>query len=122
MRTLVKLIALTLTLSIVVCASALASGTPGYESVIKLRDSFPAFHGKVLSEFEDCVAGRTVKMFKLRRSGDKKLLGSAMTDSDGKWEVLVDPLKSGAYFAIAQRSGGTMYECTRAKSKTEVVD
>lgn len=117
-----KTVVTTLTLAIGICGVALAGGTPGYESVIKVRESFPAFHGKVVSEYTDCVADRTVKMLKLKRGGDKKLLGSTMTDSAGKWEILVDPLKSGSYFAIAQRSAGTKYECTRAKSETTVVD
>jgi hypothetical protein len=108
---------------------ALAGGpgqTVELDSNVKIREAFPAFHGKVKSHNAACVEQRRVKLFKERRSGGRKLLGFDQTDGDGKWFVEVDPLKSGAYFAVAKRreegTAGTIFVCLRARSKTVVVD
>lgn len=111
-------------------AVAIAGGQPGQtveiESQVKLRDSAPAFHGKVTSDNENCVEDRTVKMFKRKRSGDKKLLGKTHAANSGKWTVPFDKLSSGSYFAVApdvtQGTAGTIYDCLRAKSNTVTVD
>jgi hypothetical protein len=96
------------------------------ETTVKLRESFPAFHGKVKSDNEACVYPRRVKLFKQRRNGGRKLLGTDQTDMNGRWEVIVDPLKSGAYLAVAKRreegTAGTIYVCARDRSKIAVVD
>jgi hypothetical protein len=105
---------------------ASAGNTETIESEIKLRNNAPAFHGRIVSNNDACEQGRSVKLFKERRSGAKKLLGKTASDLEGKWQVLVDPLKSGAYFAVAQRreegTAGTIFVCERAKSRTVVVD
>jgi hypothetical protein len=93
---------------------------------VKIRNSFPAFHGKVKAHNAACVEQRRVKLFKQRRNGGRKLLGFDQTDNDGKWFVEVDPLKSGVYFAVAKRreegTAGTIFVCLRAKSRTLAVD
>ncbi len=96
------------------------------DSEIKIRKAFPPFHGKVVADNENCVEGRRAKLFKEKRNGDKKLLGFDLTDDKGKWDVRVDPLKSGAYYAVVKRyenaTAGPIYDCLRAKSRTLVVD
>jgi hypothetical protein len=108
-------------------AGSLAQGqTVQIETQVKLRDSAPAFHGKVVADNENCVEDRKVKMFKQKRSGGKKLLGTDHAANGGKWKVLFDKLASGAYFAVApqveQGTAGTIYECERGKSRVIAVD
>lgn len=96
------------------------------ESEIKIRKAFPAFHGKVVADNDNCVMDRRAKLFKERRNGGKKLLGYDRTDAKGKWAVEVDPLKSGVYYAVVKRyenaTAGPIYDCLRAKSRTLSVD
>jgi hypothetical protein len=123
-------IALVAALVVAVIPALAFAGGPGQtveiESVVKIRNSAPAFHGRVIADNEACSAQRLVKTFKLRRSGGKKLLGSGTADDAGKWAVPFDKLGSGAYFAVAPRveqgTAGTIYVCLRAKSRTLVVD
>ncbi len=108
-------------------AGAFAQGqTVEIEAAVKLRDSAPAFHGKVVADNENCVEDRTVKMFKQKRSGGKKLLGKDHAANNGKWKVLFDKVTSGGYFAVApsveQGTAGTIYDCLRAKSRVLAVD
>jgi hypothetical protein len=107
-------------------ATASAGNTETIASEIKLRNNAPAFHGRIVSDNDACEQGRSVKLFKERRNGGKKLLGTTTSDLEGKWQVLVDPLSSGAYFAVAQRreegTAGTIFVCERAKSRIVAVD
>ena len=96
--------------------------------IVHIRNSAPAFHGNVGAENETCEGPRTVKMFERKRNGDRKLLGTGMSDlKNGHWEIIVDPLSSGSYFATAPvweftDSLGEEWTCLRAKSRTLVVD
>ena len=96
------------------------------DGVVKIRDSFPAFHGRVVAENGSCNGPRPVKLFERKRNGGRELLGRTMADLDGKWTVIVDPLASGAYFATApeydRMDGDSAFICERAKSETVVVD
>lgn len=107
-------------------AFAGAGQTVELNSQVKIRDNFPAFHGKVKAQNPACAEQRRVKLFKQRRNGGRKLLGFDQTDDDGRWFVEVDPLRSGAYFAVAKRreegTAGTIFVCLRAKSRTLAVD
>ena len=124
------LAALASTALAVTAAPAFAGGQPGQtvtiDSTIILRQHFPAFHGRVKADNDACIEQRTVKLFKLRRRGDRKLLGTTTTDNAGKWQVNVEPLKSGAYFAVVKKetqgTAGTIYVCARDKSKIAPVD
>ena len=123
-------LALATALALVAIPAIALAGGPGQvveiESEIKIRKAFPPFHGKVLADNENCVEQRRAKLFKEKRNGDRKLLGFDLTDEKGKWDVRVDPLKSGAYYAVVKRqeqgTAGTIYACLRAKSRTLVVD
>ncbi len=117
-------------LAVVVSGSAIgvagATNTVEIDSEIVLRETFPAFHGKVKSSNVACTQGRLVKLFKKKRSGGRRLLGKTHTDLAGKWQVIVDPLSSGVYRAVVkQRSegtAGTIFTCLRDKSSRAIVD
>jgi hypothetical protein len=102
------------------------TNTVEIKSRIILRESFPAFHGRVKSPNQACVQQRRVKLFKRKPNCDRRLLGKTRTNAAGKWEVIVDPLSSGAYWAVVTRrsegAAGTIFVCLRDKSKTVVVD
>ncbi|HLM31937.1 MAG TPA: hypothetical protein VK326_09790 [Solirubrobacterales bacterium] len=114
---------------VLLAAAAAALAGPGQTVEIKttvlIRDSAPAFHGKVRAKNQNCVEDRTVKMFREAGAG-RRLLGKTQTSNAGKWKISVDPLKSGAYYAAAKRveqgTAGTIYVCTRARSETIIVD
>jgi len=118
--------ALVVVVSVSAVAPAGATNTVEIGSTIKMRQSFPAFHGKVKSSNDACEQNRLVKLFKKRRNGGRRLLGKTHTDAAGKWEVIVDPLSSGVYRAVVkQRSegtAGTIFVCLRDKSRQAVVD
>ena len=117
---------LTLAFGALTAGIAGATNTVQIDSTIKLRNNFPAFHGKVTSPNQACADNRLVKMFKKKRSGGRKLLGKTHTDINGKWEVIVDPLSSGAYLAVVKQreegTAGTIFVCLRDKSKIVGVD
>jgi hypothetical protein len=114
-------------LAVGVAGSALAQGeTVEIQTQVKLRNSAPAFHGRVAADNANCVEDRKVKMFKQKRSGAHKLLGIDHADNDGKWSIPFDKVTSGAYYAVApkveQGTAGTIYECVRDTSKISAVD
>lgn len=117
-------------LALGLAAPAGAGDVATYDTELKMRDTFPAFHGRVKSDSDACVEGRKVKLYRKKRSGGNKLLGSDRANSRGKWAVTEAEhgfiLKSGAYFARTPRvivdDMGLPTICTRARSQTEVVD
>jgi hypothetical protein len=112
--------------ALAIAVPAAATQTVHIQSEIKIRNHAPAFHGRITSSNDACEEGRSVRLFKERRNGGRKLLGTTVSDLEGKWQVLVDPLASGAYFAVAQRrsegTAGTIFVCDRAKSRFVAVD
>jgi len=117
---------LALAVSVSAVAVAPATNTVSIDSRILMRQSFPAFHGKVKSPNEACVENRVVKLFKKKRNGGRRLLGKTHTNGKGKWKVIVDPLKSGVYRAVVKRraegTAGTIFVCLRDSSKRAFVD
>ena len=101
-----------------------------FDTDLKIRDSAPAFHGKVKSDSGVCVADRKVKLFRKRRPGrPAKLLGSDRSNAIGRWAVLEPAeftLTSGIYFAktgkILDESTALPTFCLRDKSRRIVVD
>ena len=91
-----------------------------------MRETFPAFHGKVTSSNAACTQNRLVKLFKKRQNGGRKVLGKTDTDLAGKWQVIVDPLKSGLYRSVVKQreegTAGTIFVCARDKSQQVFVD
>ena len=111
------------------CALTFGAVTPAgadmpFISKILLKESFPAFHGLVKSESVGCVGNREVRLFKERRKGEDKVLGKTRTMANGKWEILVDPLKSGVYYAKVNQAGteATGITCLAHTSKKVVID
>lgn len=129
-RTLTPKLALAAVLALALAGLAVtaapATNTVEINSRIIMRETFPAFHGKVKSPNGACTQNRTVKLFKKRRNGGRRLLGRTHTGNDGKWKVIVDPLSSGAYRAVVKRreegAAGTIFVCRRDSSKRVVVD
>ena len=119
-------VVLALGFSSLAITAAPATNTVEIDSEIIMRQTFPAFHGKVKSSNEACVENRLVKLFKKRRNGGRRLLGETHTDGAGKWAVIVDPLSSGVYRAVvkqrAEGTAGTIFVCLRDKSQRAVVD
>lgn len=109
---------------------ASAGDVATFDTNLKIRSSAPAFHGKVKSDSDLCVADRKVKLFRKRRPGRPvRLLGSDRSDDNGRWAVLEPAeftLTSGIYFAktrrILDKSTPLPTFCTRDKSRKIVVD
>ena len=74
------------------------------------------FHGKVTSTNNECIAGRTVRLFKKTSSG-RSLQGKTMSNSKGVWRIHVTN-PHGHYFAVTPMQKIMTTECGRAQSKT----
>ena len=109
----------------VAAVPALATNVVKIDSKVTISAHAPAFHGRVKSDNHACETGRKVKLFK-RRHGPDHLLGHDETNHRGRWQVGVNPLSSGAYYAKVTRreegTAGTIYVCRRDRSRTRVVD
>jgi hypothetical protein len=109
----------------VVAVPALATQTVKINSKVTISTRPPAFHGHVKSSKSACEIHRKVKLVK-QRHGPDKLLGTDKTNHRGRWEVDVEPLKSGVYYAkVVRRSegtAGTIFVCRGDVSRTIVVD
>lgn len=83
----------------------------------------PAFHGKVRSDNNYCVADRKIKLYR-EKSGPDKLLGTDKSEDDGSWEIPFPNLSSGAYYATvtAKSSTEVTLHCLTAKSRLAIVD
>jgi len=107
-------------------ATGIATAGGSIPTVLKMRNTPPAFHGKVKSDVPECESDRRVKLFRERRNGSRKLLGRTDSGLDGKWLIEVDPLKSGAYFAKAKQHlvevNGSTLLCLPDFGRTIVVD
>jgi hypothetical protein len=95
------------------------------ETTLKLRNSAPAFHGKVKADSDVCVAGRKVRLFKVRK-GEDKLLGKDRANGKGRWVIPKEP-KSGVFYAKVKevQAGGEespVVLCLKAKSNKVAID
>jgi hypothetical protein len=114
----------------VAALAALATAVPALggghtvkiESELTMADNSPAFHGRVKAKNDACVGQRKVKLFKKRKDGGKRLLGTDVSSKKGKWKVLVNPLKKGDYFAVVKKrkegTAGTIYVCKKDRGPT----
>ena len=106
--------------------SAGARGTDEYDSKVTISKNPPAFHGQVLSDYHPCVNHRHVALFRKRPGADLKL-GGDQTGPAGRWEVEVDPLSSGEYYArVREReqmaAAGNSFICEKDTSRVIFVD
>lgn len=108
-------------LAIGAVAPATAQDQP-FESKIRLKNSAPAFHGKVKSESSLCISNRKVRLFKAKK-GEDKVLGKGRTDFEGKWQILKEP-KSGVYYAKVNQflQESPQLVCLPDRSKKLVID
>ena len=99
-------------------SEATASGRQS--TTITISSSVPAFHGQVKSGSKRCESRRRVRLYRKRAGKSPKFLGKDATSGSGHWQVPVDNLKSGAYYAKAKpkRSGG----CAGARSELALID
>ena len=106
--------------------SALATQVERIDSKVTISKKAPAFHGRVKSDKQPCVEQRKVELFKARRHRPDKLLGKDHTNHQGRWEVDVNPLRPGGYYAkVTRRSegtAGTIHICRPDRSKFVGVD
>jgi len=82
---------------------SLATQVLRHPSRVTISEKAPAFHGRVKSNAHPCVQRRKVKLFLAKRHAPDKFLGRDHTNNHGRWQVEVNPLKSGAYYAKVSR-------------------
>src|SRR5919198_6443201 len=99
----------------VVSIPSLATQVVKHDSKVTISEKAPAFHGRVKSSAHPCVEQRKVKLFRAHRHRPDTLLGTDQTNSRGRWKVIVNPLRSGAYYAKVKRrsegTAGTIHVC-----------
>jgi hypothetical protein len=96
---------------------------------VTISERAPAFHGRVKSDSDDCVADRKVKLLRRKRRGrPARILGTDRTTNNGRWAI-TEPadftLKSGIYFARAPRvviDTPVPTVCAKDRSRKLVVD
>jgi hypothetical protein len=110
----------------VVSIPSFATQVVRHDSRVTISEKAPAFHGRVKSDAHPCEQQRKVKLFRAKRHAPDKFLGRDHTNNHGRWQVDVNPLKSGAYYAkVARRSegtAGTIHVCKRDSSRIVPVD
>ena len=110
-------------------AVAPAGDVATFDTKLIMRQTAPAFHGRVKSDSDLCVADRKVKLYRKKRAGrPKHLLGTDRSDERGTWAILEDQftLRTGIYFAKTRRildnSTALPTFCERDVSRKVVVD
>ena len=100
-----------------------------FDTRLVMRETAPAFHGKVKSDSDDCVADRKVKLLRRKRPGRPlRQLGTDRTSDRGRWAI-TEPdeftLRSGIYFSRTPRAivnTPLPTVCTKDRSRKIVVD
>jgi len=115
-------------LSIIALVSipSLATQVVKHGSKVTISEKAPAFHGKVKSKERACVKQRKVRLFRAHTHRADTVIGSDHTNNHGRWQVDVNPLRSGGYYAkVARRSegtAGTIHICRSDRSRIVPVD
>jgi hypothetical protein len=110
-------------------AIASAGEVATFGTRVTISERAPAFHGRVKSDSDDCVADRKVKLLRRKRRGRPvRILGTDRTTNNGRWAI-TEPadftLKSGIYFARAPRvviDTPVPTVCAKDRSRKLVVD
>jgi hypothetical protein len=125
-RSLLSILAIVLLGASALAVSAAAKmPTTTYSTHIVMSEKFPAFHGKLHSKSDFCVANRPVKVYREALSGKDKLLGVKRSEEDGTWKVSIgNKLTSGAYYSEAPAYGSASLgiSCKAARSQVATVD
>lgn len=97
-----------------------------YRTDLRMSEKYPAFHGKVRSKSDFCIANRPVVLYRERRGAGAVdiVLGETMSRSNGGWKIKVNNLRSGVYYSFAPRysSASLGITCRADRSKIAVVD
>lgn len=84
------------------------------------------FHGNVRSGHPQCQSEREIKLFRLRRDGERVLVRTGVTDEEGSWEIADFNPRRGRFYAVTPRMGFDdlvgRIECLRDRSRTIEVD
>ena len=98
---------------------------------LRMRNSPPAFHGKVRTDVPDCEAERRVKLFYTQElqgqgfGGGRTLIGRTNSNFKGRWYIDATPLNDGAYFAKAKQHivniNGVLVRCEPDFSRALIV-
>ncbi|HSK49074.1 MAG TPA: hypothetical protein VK889_01125 [Solirubrobacterales bacterium] len=113
---------LVLVASLVLAAPAAAGRT--YKTTLSMSSKFPAFHGRLSSPYTYCEQNRKLKLYRQRMGADK-LLGTALSESDGYWEIPIgNRLIGGSYYAtVSARTNAVVgVTCRSARSPLRFVD
>ena len=107
-------------------AADLAERAQGKKTRISISSRFPAFSGSISSRAEPCLKHRKIELLKRSTDGEPKRLGKDSSESTGHWEVPLDNVKAGAYFARTKRKvkgkGRSRMVCKPGRSDVVVVD
>ncbi len=117
-------------------ALALSGATVAFAGVsetvptdLRMRNSPPAFHGKVRTDVPDCESERRVKLFYTESlkgfGGGRTLIGRTNSNFKGRWFIDATPLIDGAYFAKAKQHivniDGVLVRCEADFSRALIV-
>lgn len=70
-----------------------------HDSKVTARYADDAFSGKVISQSENCVAEREVRIVRVARSGDRTVVATGATDASGFYSIAFPDAPNGNYFA-----------------------
>ncbi len=95
------------------------------QTKVTIRPTLPLYHGKVKSDFPECVKGRKVFLFR-KKSGPDQKIGKDKANAHGYWRVSYPgnpPLGAKFYAKVrnydaSEPGPGTGLGCSRDKSQT----
>jgi len=110
--------AVTLAVAAVMALGLAQTASAAVQSHISIawNASTERFHGKVTASDPECIAGRTVRLFKKTSSG-RSLQGKTLSNSKGVWRIHVTNPR-GHYLAVTPMQKIMTTECGGAQSKT----
>jgi hypothetical protein len=122
-------VAVVATLAVAGTTVALAGISETVPTDLRIRNSPPAFHGKVRTDVPDCEAERRVKLFYSQdlkgTLGGRTLIGRTNSNFKGRWYIDATPLIDGAYFAKVKQHivdiDGVLVRCEPDFSRALVV-
>jgi hypothetical protein len=74
-----------------------------HDSKVTARYADDAFSGKVISQSENCVAEREVRIIRVAKSGDRTVVATGTTDASGFYSIAFPDAPDGSYFARVGR-------------------
>jgi hypothetical protein len=111
-----RLVVLLVTVTMALIGTQAASAAVTSSISIGYNATTMHFHGKVSSADIECIAGRTVKVFKKTSTGNT-LEGKTTSNKSGGWKVDVMHAH-GKYIAVTPKQKIMTTQCGRARSST----